>query len=177
MAVQKFSTETSYADNTVLFSTRVATSESFNHLFHDGMALVEASASYLDGEGRLAAKDLPRVLAIAYATESMRLTTRLMHMASWLLYQRAVNQGDMTKAQSLAEKGKLRSASQQLAAAPDVFALLPPVLKDLCQRSIYLAQRVQHFDGMINPATSAPASTESPFASLHNMLSAEFARR
>ncbi len=177
MAVQKFSSETSYVDNTILFSARVATSESFNHLFHDGMALVEASASYLDGEGRLAAKALPRALAVAYATESMRLTTRLMHMASWLLYQRAVNQGDMTKAQSLAEKGKLRPATRNLAASSDVFVLLPPVLQDLCQRSIYLAQRVQHFDGMINPATSAPTATESPFASLHNMLSAEFSRR
>ncbi len=177
MAVQRYSDITLQRDNTVLFSARVAASEGFNHLFHDGMALVEAAASYLDGEGRLAAKALPRVLALAYATESMRLTTRLMHMASWLLYQRALNQGDLTKAQTLAEKGKLRPASQDLAASPDIFAQLPDILQDLCQRSLYLAQRVQHFDGMINPALSAPAQSNPPFAALHDMLSTEFARK
>jgi hypothetical protein len=38
----------------------------------------------------------------------MRLTTRLMQMASWLLLQRAVNNGEMNRDQVLAEKNKVR---------------------------------------------------------------------
>lgn len=163
-------------DNMVLFSARVAKSESFTNLFHDGMALVEASAAYLDGDGRTEAKALPRALALAYSTESMRLTTRLMHMASWLLYQRAVNQGDMTKAQTMAEQNKLRPASQQIASSPEVFAQLPAVLQDLCQRSLQIAQRVQHFEGMINPATCPPTASVSPLEGIHQRLRSEFSK-
>ena len=59
------------------------------------MALVEETARYLDGKGREESRDLPRKIAMLYAGESMRVTTRLMQAASWLLVQRAVHDGDM----------------------------------------------------------------------------------
>ena len=59
------------------------------------MDLVEETAAYLDGAGRQESKLLSRNAALAYAAESMRLTTRLMQVASWLLVQRAVREGDM----------------------------------------------------------------------------------
>jgi len=72
-----------------------ARSELFERTFQEGMELVEETASYLDGEGRQESKLLSRNAALAYAAESMRLTTRLMQVASWLLVQRAVREGDM----------------------------------------------------------------------------------
>src|SRR5271168_4989521 len=72
-----------------------ARSELFDHTFQEGMDLVEETAAYLDGAGRRDSKLLSRNAALAYAAESMRLTTRLMQVASWLLVQRAVRQGDM----------------------------------------------------------------------------------
>ena len=68
------------------------------------MSLVEETAGYLDGQGRAASKVLPRMASVLYAAESMRLTTRLMQMASWLLLQRAVNNGEMSRDQVLAEQ-------------------------------------------------------------------------
>ena len=62
----------------VSFSERLASSQVFADLFRDGMALVEETATYLDGPGRQQSKKLERAAALAYATESMRLTTRLM---------------------------------------------------------------------------------------------------
>lgn len=59
------------------------------------MALVEDTANYLDGEGREASKALGRDAALAYAGASMRLTTQLMQIASWLLVLRAVREGEM----------------------------------------------------------------------------------
>src|SRR6202012_4965213 len=67
----------------------------FDRTFEEGMSLVEETAKYLDGRGRLEARDLPRKAALLYAGESMRVTTRLMQAASWLLVQRAVHEGDM----------------------------------------------------------------------------------
>jgi hypothetical protein len=80
----------------VSFGERLASSQAFSNLFRDGMALVEETASYLDGPGRLESKKLDRNAALAYATESMRLTTRLMQLASWLLLHRAVKEGEMS---------------------------------------------------------------------------------
>src|SRR5260370_24797898 len=68
---------------------RLAGSQAFADLFRDGMALVEQTAAYLDGPGRQESKRLGRNAALAYATESMRLTTRLMQLASWLLLHRS----------------------------------------------------------------------------------------
>ena len=70
------------------------------------MALVEETASYLDGPGRQESKKLERSAALVYATESMRLTTRLMQLASWLLLHRAVKEGEMTLAQASKEKAR-----------------------------------------------------------------------
>src|ERR1700753_1994926 len=72
-----------------------ARSELFQRTFQEGMDLVEETATYLDGAGRQASKLLSRSAALAYAAESIRLTTRLMQVASWLLVQRAVREGDM----------------------------------------------------------------------------------
>ncbi len=86
----------------------MAAGESFAALFKEGMALVEATATYLDGPGRAEAKRLTRAAALAYATESMRLTTRLMQLASWLLLQRAVNEGELSAEQARTEKTKVK---------------------------------------------------------------------
>ena len=78
------------------FIHRLASSGAFKDLFREGMTLVEEAAAYLDGPGRAESRALPRPAALAYSTESMRLTTRLMQVASWLLLQRAVNEGELT---------------------------------------------------------------------------------
>ena len=90
------------------------------------MSLVEFSAAYLDGPGRVETKTLRRAAALAYATESMRLTTRLMQVASWLLLRRAVNEGELTPAQALSEKHRVRLARQEMACAPDFWRSCRP---------------------------------------------------
>src|SRR4030088_2156797 len=92
----------------VSFGARLACSQVFADLFRDGMSLVEETASYLDGPGRQESKRLARSAALAYATESMRLTTRLMQLASWLLLHRAVKEGEMTLSQANKEKAKVK---------------------------------------------------------------------
>src|SRR3954454_13161223 len=92
----------------VSFGERLAGSQAFSDLFRDGMALVEETAAYLDGPGRQESKKLERSGTLAYATESMRLTTRLMQLASWLLLHRAVKEGEMSLAQASKENSKVK---------------------------------------------------------------------
>ena len=96
----------------VSFGARLANSQVFaEYPFCDGMALEEETATYLDGPGRQESKKLERVAALAYATESMRLTGRLMQLASWLLLHRAVKEGEMSLGQANKEKSKVKLAA------------------------------------------------------------------
>ena len=133
----------------VSFGAKLADSDNFKTLFRDGMALVEEAADYLDGEGRNEAKTLPRVASLAYATESMRLTTRLMQMASWLLLQRAVNEGEMSLEQAGQEKNKVRLHGLSSAKDGPGWDELPPRLRDLIEQSLYLQKRIRHLDDVI----------------------------
>jgi regulator of CtrA degradation len=130
----------------VKFADHVATSTPFKALYAEGMGLVEETASYLDGPGRAAAKALPRIASVLYAAESMRLTTRLMQMASWLLLQRAVNNGEMTREQVLSEKSKVRLENFNCDRAAAGWADLPEAFRDLIDRSFRLQRRVVMLD-------------------------------
>src|ERR1700733_6498521 len=76
----------------------------FERTFDEGMSLVEETARYLDGRGREESRELPRNAALLYAGESMRVTTRLMQAASWLLIQRAVQDGEMQAEDAAGER-------------------------------------------------------------------------
>ena len=97
----------------VQFSERLTNSAAFGTLFREGMDLVEETAAYLDGDGRTEAKALERSVSLTYATESMRLTTRLMQLASWLLLHRAVKEGEMTLSQANREKTKVKLSAAE----------------------------------------------------------------
>jgi regulator of CtrA degradation len=144
--------------NTVSIGDRLASSDAFKVLFREGMLLVEEAASYLDGPGRRDSRLLSREQAIAYASESMRLTTRLMQLASWLLLQRAVNEGDLSSTQAQNDKHKVNLARQELATAPDVFAKLPERLKELALQSQRLQDRIIHLDQLIHGEALAPTA-------------------
>lgn len=129
---------------------RFAGSELFDRTFAEGMALVEAAAEYLDGAGRQESKLLSRNGALAYAGESMTLTTRLMQVASWLLVQRAVRQGDMTSDEARQPRYRLGAKAADpataLPASTGAAEALPPGLRELADRAGRLFERVSHLD-------------------------------
>lgn len=121
-------------------------SQMFARLFEEGMAMVETTAVYLDGEGRAEAKGLPRRQALAYAGESMRLTTRLMQVASWLLVQKAVKEGEMMPEE--AAQTKYRVSAQEICRGPAMDSAddLPDKLHELLETSEYLYDRIDRLD-------------------------------
>src|SRR5947199_4287482 len=133
----------------VPFGAKLAGSQAFSGLFREGMALVEETAAYLDGPGRDESKLLERGAALAYATESMRLTTRLMQIASWLLLHRSVNEGEMSLAQANKEKKKVKLAAGE-PIEERTLKLLPERLRDLITRSRKLQDKVLRIDSTIH---------------------------
>ena len=129
----------------VQLSERLTNSAAFSNLFREGMDLVEETAAYLDGDGRTEAKALERSVSLTYATESMRLTTRLMQLASWLLLHRAVKEGEMTLTQANREKTKVKLSAAD-PGPDDMIEKLPAQLQDLIARSMSLQSRVRRLD-------------------------------
>jgi regulator of CtrA degradation len=157
----------------VQFNERLTNSAAFGTLFREGMDLVEETAAYLDGDGRAEAKALERSVSLTYATESMRLTTRLMQLASWLLLHRAVKEGEMTLTQANREKTKVKLS----AADPGPEAMiekLPQQLQDLINRSMNLQSRVRRLDITIHTPPTERAPIGNPLVPQLNRLKAAF---
>jgi regulator of CtrA degradation len=158
----------------VSFGERLASSQAFAALFRDGMALVEETAAYLDGPGRTESKKLQRNASLTYATESMRLTTRLMQIASWLLLHRAVKEGELSLAQASKEKSKVKLSVGEPADA-QTLQLLPERLRELIDRSRQVSERVRRLDLNIYAApTSDQRAPNNPVEQQLGMLKAAF---
>lgn len=145
---------------TIRLAERRIFSDSFRELYSTGMTLVEDAAGYLDGEGRVAARTLDRVSATLYAAESMRLTTRLMQIASWLLLQRAANSGEMTRDQVAAEKKKVNLDSALSDPDAPGWSELPEEFLDLVTRSLSLQRLVQRVDSEIYERAGQSGNTD-----------------
>jgi regulator of CtrA degradation len=148
----------------IQFGRTFVQSEAFRALFHEGMELVEETAAYLDGPGREDSRQLPRQVTLAYASESMRLTTRLMQIASWLLVQRAVAEGEITPDQAQAEKNRVRLAAQGPVSSITDFEALPSRLKDLIGLASRLHARILHLDQLITEVPARPRTPDNPVA-------------
>ncbi len=162
------------ANEAVSFGEKLASSQVFSDLFRDGMALVEETAAYLDGPGRQESKKLERAAALAYATESMRLTTRLMQLASWLLLHRAVKEGEMSLAQANKEKAKVKLAAGEQSDEQNI-KLLPERLRTMIARSKMLQSAVRRLDATIHASPVRPrADVGNPVERQLGLLRAAF---
>lgn len=157
----------------VSFGARVATSSKFDRLFSDGMALVERTAAYLDSQGRTDAKGLKGPASVSYATESMRLTTRLLEIASWLLIRRSLKNGEITPEEAQAKRARLKIGGQGRASHIGQLDALPAALRDLIEESFELTDRVVSLERVIE----APAGEAgNPVGDQHLALETAFAR-
>lgn len=161
---------------TVSFGERFQASEQFDRVFSEGMALVERSAAYLDGEGRRESKGLPSQITVLYATESMRLTTRLLELASWLLIRRALKEGEITRDEAESKRARIKLQTLGRPAHTKGFSELPKGLRDLIEASFQLHDRIVQLDrAMLPKADADEAVPVNPVASQLDTLERAFA--
>ena len=161
---------------TIKLAERRVFSQSFKPLYDEGMRLVEQAAEYLDGEGRAEAKGLSRVAATLYAAESMRLTTRLMQVASWLLLQRAANSGEMTRDQVASEKLKVRLDTASAHDDAPGWGELPEAFRAIVEHSLRLQGLVRRMDEQIygDAAKQAARAAGNPVSDQITLLKTAF---
>lgn len=142
---------------TVSFAERFAASEHFDSIFKDGMALVERTAAYLDGAGRKEAKALNAALGVVYATESMRLTTRLLEIAAWLLVRRSLREGEISQEEARVKRRCIKLGTIGRPSHVKGFNELPQRLRDLIEESFVLNDRVVRLDQALDAPAVRPA--------------------
>lgn len=144
----------------------------FDRTFDEGMSLVEETARYLDGPGREESRALPRNAALLYAGESMRVTTRLMQAASWLLIQRAVREGEMCPEAAAGERYRLGSKEICFGGRNENVELLPHTLRDLLDRSERLYRRIARLEeAILGTRAGAMAPVKAHFERLQQNFS------
>lgn len=131
---------------TISFGERFQASAQFDVVFKQGMALVERTAAYLEGPGRAEAKRLPAAVNVLYASESMRLTTRLLDMASWLLVRRALKEGDISEAEAQRKRKGATLQTPSRSSHVAGFGELPETLRGLVEESYALQDRIVQLD-------------------------------
>lgn len=150
--------------------------EAFLSLFKEGMALVEATANYLDGPGRRESKCLTPYVALSYATESMRLTTRLTQLATWLLARRAVMNGEPMLQAGGANDPLMLPPMTRMSGSRG-YEQLPQRLKELIEDGYRLHEKIYRFDAVDRgPAKPAATRRPNPVAAQVAQIAAAFTR-
>ncbi|AOH84662.1 hypothetical protein AWL63_12460 [Sphingomonas panacis] len=136
-------------------------------LYVDAMVLADEARSYFDDGGRADREALPPLARVAFSCESLKVTTRLMHVIAWLLTQRAVSAGEMAPRDALDPSRRLGPAPISDATA---VAELPARARALIQSSADLYRRV----GLLDAAQAGVAAGQSPARSMQERLATAF---
>ena len=136
-------------------------------LYLEAMMMADEARAYFDGDVLSQEDAADPLRRVAFACESLKVTTRLMHIIAWLLTQRAVETGELTPREAL-------DPSRRLGTAPvtdkALLTQLPPSAAGLIAASIDLHRRVARLDD----AQDAALPVASPARSIQSRLAMSF---
>lgn len=132
-------------------------------LYVEAMVLADEARSYFDGPAETDREALDPAARVGFACESLRVTTRLMHVIAWLLTQRAVAAGEISAAEARAPQRRLGEAAPSDQALSQTF---PDAARALIRASEELFERVRRLDRV----TAAPPPVQSPALTLMRRL-------
>ena len=132
------------------------TSRLIDSLYTEAMLLADEARSYFDDAGRDERSTLEPFARVGFACESLKVTTRIMHIVAWLLTQRAIESGEIPGREGHRPERKLGHAQDT---DPVVVETLPPSARKLINSSIDLYARVKRLDegGLEAEAPLSPA--------------------
>ncbi len=119
------------------------TSRLIGSLYTEAMLLADEARSYFDDIGRGERATLDPFARVGFACESLKVTTRIMHIVAWLLTQRAIESGEIAMVEGRRPERRLGNAQDSDQA---VVALLPEAAQRLINASSDLYARVKRID-------------------------------
>src|SRR4051812_41305331 len=132
------------------------TSRLVDSLYTEAMLLADEARSYFDDAGRDERSTLEPFARVGFACESLKVTTRIMHIVAWLLTQRAIESGEIQGRDGHRPERRLGHAQDT---EPAVVDTLPRSAQKLINSSIDLYARVKRLDegGLEAEAPQSPA--------------------
>jgi regulator of CtrA degradation len=126
------------------------TSRLVDALYTEAMILADEARGYFDEAGRADQASLEPFARVGFACESLKVTTRIMHIVAWLLTQRAIESGEIRGADGGRPERRLGRANDSDVA---VVEQLPQAAQQLIAASADLYARVKRLDeGQLNEA-------------------------
>ena len=126
--------------------------------YTEAMLLADEARSYFDDAGREDRISLDPFVRVNFACESLKVTTRIMHIVAWLLTQRAVETGEIQQREGRRPERRLGHAAES---DSEVVALMPDEARRLISASSELYARIKRIDeGVVTdepPASPARA--------------------
>jgi regulator of CtrA degradation len=119
------------------------TSRLIDSLYTEAMLLADEARSYFDDLGRDDRASLVPFARVGFACESLKVTTRIMHIVAWLLTQRAIESGEIPLRAGRRPDRKLGHAQDS---DPAVVSQLPEAAQRLIHASSDLYARVKRID-------------------------------
>ena len=114
-------------------------------LYVEAMLLADEARGYFDDGSRIEREVLAPMARVAFSCESLKVTTRLMHVIAWLLTQRAVAAGELRPREALDPARRLGTAPLSDA---ESLAAMPTGARRLIDASIDLHRRVARLDAV-----------------------------
>ncbi|SFN77578.1 DUF1465 family protein [Sphingomonas sp. OK281] len=136
-------------------------------LYSEAMLLADEARDYFDEGGRIERDSLDPPTRVRFSCESLKVTTRLMHVIAWFLVQRAVRAGELEFRDALDPARRLGDAPETEQVVIDA---LPSKARYLIQSSIDLHRRVT----VLDLAQDAPIVSASPALSMQRRLASAF---
>jgi regulator of CtrA degradation len=132
------------------------TSRLIDSLYTEAMLLADEARSYFDDAGRDERQMLEPFARVGFACESLKVTTRIMHIVAWLLTQRAIESGEIG---NIAGKRPERRLGNAQDSDPAVVGQLPPAAQRLINSSADLYARIKRIDegGLETEVPQSPA--------------------
>ena len=119
------------------------TSRLIDSLYTEAMLLADEARSYFDDVGRDERSTLEPFARVGFACESLKVTTRIMHIVAWLLTQRAIESGEIPLRDGRRPERRLGNAQDS---DPAVVSQLPDSARKLIEASAALYARVRRMD-------------------------------
>ena len=126
----------------------------FDSTLGEAMGLAREAREYLTYQDAADRSGMTAKSRLAASCEAMRLTARLTQVVAWLLVQKAVHAGELTREQAAQPRYRLGGQEVCEAAQPIAEEPLPDRLRELMARSLQLYQRVARLDAMLDRDTA-----------------------
>lgn len=124
-------------------------------LYVEAMVLADEARAYFNDSGQAERALLDPMARVVLSCESLKITTRLMHVIAWLLTQRAIDAGEMPAA---LDDDPLRALASAPVTEDEVLDTMPAGTQALIRSSIDLYRRAERIErAKTSPPPASPA--------------------